>query len=233
MREPAEFLDPSVPEVLERVAADVARFAEWGFELVKHDFTTFDCFGKWGFEMNEFPAAGDWSFRDTTRTSAEILLELYRRIRQAAGEMLILGCNTVGHFGAGLMHLSRIGDDTSGQRWERTRKMGVNTLAFRLPQHGAFFAVDADCLGVPWELNRQWARLLATSGTPLFASLKPGVLGERKIGRCGSSSASLRFRRARRCRWTGFPTSARKIGNWTGRQFVSTGTNRNVSMRIF
>lgn len=182
MREPAEFLDPSVPEVLERVAADVARFAEWGFELVKHDFTTFDCFGKWGFEMNDFPAAGDWSFRDTTRTSAEILLELYRRIRQAAGEMLILGCNTVGHFGAGLMHLSRIGDDTSGQRWERTRKMGVNTLAFRLPQHGAFFAVDADCLGVtgdiPRELNRQWAQLLATSGTPLFASLKPGVLGE-------------------------------------------------------
>jgi alpha-galactosidase len=59
--------------------------------------------------------------------------------------------------------------------------MGVNTLAFRMPQHGAFFAADADCVGltnaVPWEFNRQWLELLAASGTPLFVSAAPDALG--------------------------------------------------------
>ena len=131
------------------------------------------------FSRGRFPPRFSILQRRTTLVGSELTGEL--KLIPAA-DLICDGCNTVGHFGAGLMHLSRIGDDTSGQRWERTRKMGVNTLAFRLPQHGAFFAVDADCLGVtgdiPWELNRQWAQLLATSGTPLFASLKPGVLGE-------------------------------------------------------
>ena len=59
--------------------------------------------------------------------------------------------------------------------------MGVNTLAFRMPQHDAFFAVDADCVGltndIPWELNRQWLDLLARSGTPLFVSAAPDAVG--------------------------------------------------------
>ena len=45
--------------------------------------------------------------------------------------------------------------------------MGVNTLAFRMPQHSTFYSHDADCLGltkdVPWALNEQWLRLLAGS----------------------------------------------------------------------
>ena len=77
-------------------------------------------------------------------------------------------------------HLNRTGDDTSGRIWERTRRMGVNTLAFRLPQHNTFYHIDADCVGIfgmiPWEKNRQWADVLAKSGTPLFVSAKPGVL---------------------------------------------------------
>lgn len=62
------------------------------------------------------------------------------------------------------------------------RKMGVNCLAFRGPQHGVFFAADADCVGltkpnaIPWSLNRQWLDLLARSGTPLFISFKKGSL---------------------------------------------------------
>lgn len=80
------------------------------------------------------------------------------------------------------MHLNRIGDDTSGMEWERTRKMGINTLAFRMPQQGAFFGADADCVGItgeiPWEKNRQWMKLLAESGTPFFVSVKPGILTE-------------------------------------------------------
>ena len=46
------------------------------------------------------------------------------------------------------MHLNRTGDDTSGRIWERTRRMGVNTLAFRLPQHNTFYHIDADCVGI-------------------------------------------------------------------------------------
>jgi len=90
--------------------------------------------------------------------------------------MLITGCNTMGQLAAGLFELQRIGDDTSGQDWGRTRNMGVNCLAFRLPQNGTFFAVDADCVGqvssnsVPWAKNSQWLDLLAHSGTPLFVS---------------------------------------------------------------
>ncbi|MBO7741931.1 MAG: alpha-galactosidase [Victivallales bacterium] len=178
---PTRYLDPSRPEVVELVKQDVRRIVDWGYELIKHDFTTFDIFGSWGRAFSPWPAQEpDWSFHDNSRTSAEIIVDLYRAIREAAGGALILGCNTIGHLGAGLMHLSRTGDDTSGLRWDRTRKMGVNTLAFRLCQHKTFFDVDADCIGisstVPGWLNMQWAELLAKSSTAFFASITPGVM---------------------------------------------------------
>jgi len=180
-RERGAVLDPSVPEVLELVKNDIARLREWGYSLIKHDFTTFDLTGRWGFEMGDRPTVGDWTFADSSRTTAEITRDLYAAIRDAAGDAILIGCNTVGHLGAGLFELQRTGDDTSGREWERTRKMGVNTLAFRMPQHEAFFAVDADCVGltndVPWELNRQWLDILARSGTPLFVSADPNALG--------------------------------------------------------
>lgn len=176
------YLDPSVPEVLEQVKADIRRIAGWGYELIKHDFSTFDIFGCWGREMFPWPASGDWAFSDRSRTSAEIVVSLYRAILEAADGALILGCNTIGHLGAGLMQLARIGDDTSGRRWDRTRKMGINALAFRLCQHRTFFDADADCIGVagaiPWTLNRQWAELLAKSGTSFLASIRPGILSD-------------------------------------------------------
>jgi alpha-galactosidase len=87
----------------------------------------------------------------------------------------------MGHLGAGIFEIQRTGDDTSGQIWERTRRMGVNTLAFRLPQHRTFFHLDADCVGitkaVPWELNRHWLDLVASSGTALFVSPQEGATG--------------------------------------------------------
>ena len=59
--------------------------------------------------------------------------------------------------------------------------MGVNTLAFRAAQHNAFFAIDADCVGltkqIAWSENRQWLDLLAHSGTPLFVSPAPDAIG--------------------------------------------------------
>ncbi len=181
-REKQVVLDPSVPEVLNLVREDIARMRDWGYSLVKHDFTTFDITGRWGFEAADgVIAPGAWGFADRTRTTAEIVRSLYQTIRDAAEDVILIGCNTVGHLGAGLFELQRTGDDTSGQEWERTRKMGVNTLAYRMAQHGAFFAADADCVGltnnVPWQLNRQWLELLAASGTPLFVSADPTAVG--------------------------------------------------------
>ena len=176
-------LDPSVPEVLQLVRDDITRLREWGYSLIKHDFTTFDITGRWGFEMADGTVSpGNWNFADPTRTTAEIIRDLYRTIREAAQDVILIGCNTVGHLGAGLFELQRTGDDTSGREWERTRKMGINTLAFRMAQHDTFFAVDADCVGltneVPWGLNRQWLELLAHSGTPLFVSADPAAVGK-------------------------------------------------------
>src|ERR1035437_4327167 len=107
--------------------------------------------------------------RDSSKTNAEIILTMYQAIREATGETYIIGCNTISHLSAGMFELNRVGDDTSGNEWERTRKMGVNTLAFRGVQHGTFYAADCDCVGlttkVPWAKNKQWMELVAKSGT--------------------------------------------------------------------
>jgi len=174
-------IDPTVPEAIEKIQEDIRTAAGWGYGLIKHDFSTYDLLGRWGFNMGAAITDSDWSFTDGTRTNAEIIRDFYQRLRKAAGSAMLLGCNTVGHLGAGLFEVQRIGDDTSGRDWNRTRKMGVNTLAFRAPQHGTFFAVDADCVGltkqIPWSFNRQWLDLLARSGTPLFVSAAPDALG--------------------------------------------------------
>ena len=186
-REKCAVLDPSRSDVLEIVRADIARLRDWGYTLIKHDFSTYDISGRWGMEMDGSISSGDWNFADPTRTTAEIICDLYQTIRDAAGpNVLLIGCNTVGHLGAGLFEIQRTGDDTSGRDWERTRKMGINTLAFRMAQHNTFFAADADCVGltraVPWELNRQWLELLAKSGTPLFVSADPNAIGPEQKG---------------------------------------------------
>jgi hypothetical protein len=174
--------DPTIPEALQTMLAKVTQVVGWKYELVKHDFSTFDLFGQWGFQMGAQPTRPGWAFHDRSRTNAEIVLDLYQSIRSAAGpDTILLGCNTVGHLAAGLFELQRTGDDTSGQHWERTRRMGINTLAYRLPQNGTFFTMDADCVGItkaiPWELNRQWLDLVARSGSALFLSPSPDAIG--------------------------------------------------------
>lgn len=173
---PNKTLDPSRPEVLELVKRDIRTIVSWGYKLIKHDFSSADLFGKWGFEMGEDMHYGETHFADEGRTTAEIIKDFYLAIREAAGDgVLIMGCNTFSHLSAGIMDIQRTGDDTSGREWERTRNYGVNTLAFRMMQHGAFYQVDADCVGitkdVPWEKNAQWLDVLAKSGTPLFVSI--------------------------------------------------------------
>jgi alpha-galactosidase len=174
--------DPSHPDALQLILAKASEVVEFGFELVKHDYTTYDLLGRWGFEMGPNPTAPGWTLHDRSRTNAEVIRNLYEAIRKAVGERtLILGCNTVGHLAAGVFDAQRTGDDTSGEHWERTRKMGINTLAFRLPQNGTFFAQDPDCVGitpaVPWEYNRQWLDVVARSGAVLFISLDPHATG--------------------------------------------------------
>ncbi|MBR6790526.1 MAG: alpha-galactosidase, partial [Oscillospiraceae bacterium] len=179
----ASYLDPSVPEVLERVHTDVRRLSDWGYKLIKHDFSTQDIFGRWGFAMNHEWTESGWRFADETRTSAEIIVALYRCILDAAGDAMILGCNCIGHLGAGLMHMNRTGDDTSGRLWARTRKMGVNTLAFTIAQEGALYAIDADCVAltdaVDEELSLCWLDLVARSGTALFVSTPAAHLNDK------------------------------------------------------
>jgi alpha-galactosidase len=178
---PASILDPSVPETLRLVQADIARLRNWGYEVIKHDFTTFDITGHWGSTMGPQITNDGWSFADNSLTTAEIVKNLYVAIREAAGDALILGCNTIGHISAGLFEMQRTGDDTSGRHFERTRRMGVNALAFRMPQHRTFFDTDADCVGlthdIPWEQNRQWLDLVGRSSTSLFVSCDPTAIG--------------------------------------------------------
>jgi len=175
-------LDPTIEENIERVENYLIAYKHWGYEMVKHDYTTFDILGKWGFEMTDDITEPDWHFNDNSKTNAEIILNLYKSIRESAGDTYIIGCNTISHLSAGLFELNRVGDDTSGNEWDRTRKMGVNTLGFRMVQHKTFYEADGDCVGltnkVPWGKNKQWMQLLAESSAPLFISAQPEAVGE-------------------------------------------------------
>jgi len=200
-------LDPSVPEVLEYVADAIRAMRSWGFELIKHDFSTFDLLGQWGHQAKMNISAMQTGFVDDSRTTAEIMNRFYSTIADASEDTLIIGCNTVGHLAAGKFEIQRTGDDTSGRNWERTRRMGVNTLAFRMPQHGTFFACDADCVGltpdIPWYYNQQWLELLANSGTPLFVSADPGSVGPEQLQELKKafSQAATRLKEAEPLDW--------------------------------
>ena len=141
-------LDPTIEENLQRIKHNIALYRQWGYELVKHDYSSYDIFGKWGFadggghDNARMAFPGQYPDHGGDRTSGCI-----NAIREAAGNMYLIGCNTLSHLSAGLFELNRTGDDTSGKEWARTRKMGVNTLGFRMIQHDIFYAADGDCVG--------------------------------------------------------------------------------------
>jgi alpha-galactosidase len=189
-------LDPTIEENIEHIKNMISLYRQWGFEMVKHDYTTFDIYSKWGFEMIDKMTEPGWHFNDNSKTNTEIILHLYKVIREAADDMYLIGCNTISHLSAGLFELNRIGDDTSGKEWARTKKMGVNTMAFRMVQHKNFYEADGDCVGlttaVPWQKNKQWMQLLAQSSAPLFISAQPEAVGaEQKqfIKQCFNAAA--------------------------------------------
>lgn len=175
-------LDPTIEENILYIQNLFKLYKQWGFELVKHDYSTFDIFKRWGMQMGDSMTDPGWQFNDNSKTNAEIILYLYRSIRAAAGDMYLIGCNTISHLSAGVFELNRIGDDTSGKEWERTKKMGVNTMGFRMVQHENFYQADGDCVGlttaIPWEKNKQWMQLLAQSSAPLFISAQAEAVGD-------------------------------------------------------
>ena len=184
-RDPA-YLDPSRPEVLDYVRAVTRRFVDWGYQMIKFDCSTQDILGRRGYRVPYVVAEDGWYFYDRTRTSAEIIMDFYRAIREAAGEETILiGTATISHLSAGLVHLGRTGADVNGREWDITRRMGVNTLAFRMMMNGSLFTVDADCAPItgayPWRYAGAWLDILAESGTPMFVSCRPGVLNGEQI----------------------------------------------------
>ena len=181
-----QYLDPTVDAVKERICADIERIRSWGYDLIKHDFSTYDLFGTWGGSMTDgITNTPDWHFSDRSKTNAEIVLDLYELIKDACGDMLIIGCNTVSHLSAGLVQIARTGNDTSGREWKYTEENGVNTLAFRLAQNKKFYLVDADCVGIlgrriPWKKNRWWLKLLSMSDSALFISAPADISAAKK-----------------------------------------------------
>lgn len=165
-------LDPTHPFTLEAVGADISRIASWGFELIKHDFSTYDLFGN-----NLSKVSGH--FYDRSKTNAAIVRGLYETIQRSAGNAVVLGCNTVGHLAAGIHQAQRVGDDTSGRSFEWTRRHGIHSM-MRLPQTGSFYSVDPDCAAftpnVSKELNFDFLEASAISGCAVFASVTPGIL---------------------------------------------------------
>ena len=183
------FFDPTLPEVKKRIFDDVTRFRKWGFRMIKPDYITYDLiddgFSEW--------AVADYSricddrirWRDRSRTTAEVMLDIYRTIRRAAGaDMVVIGCNAVNHFAAGLFELQRTGFDTSGKDWKKTVRCGVNAIGMRNMMNGTFYAADPDCIGlvaegdIPWEKNRLWLDLIARSKSPLFVSWKRSLAND-------------------------------------------------------
>ena len=78
-------LDPTHPEALDEAMKTVRTTVQWGYEFIKHDFTTYELLGRWGSTMHAETVGPGWHFHDRSRTNAEIIGDLYQAIRSAAG----------------------------------------------------------------------------------------------------------------------------------------------------
>lgn len=182
-----QLLDPSIPEVLEFIKKDISRISEWGFELIRYIYSTSDCLGPdWHPGVFTGP---EWSFADTSKTTAEVIVGFYRAVRMAMGDLLLWGDDIIPHLAAGFMHIGRI--CRSAPDWQRRQHNRVNALAFRLGQNGTYFKLDTGAVTIskaqPWGRVREWARLAAVSGstfmiTPEVGSLTPTA--KRELKKC-------------------------------------------------
>lgn len=180
-------MDPSHPYTLERVQEDTARLRTWGYEIIKHDFSTNDALA-----ADPFAAAAHMTtladdgkaFWDNTKTTATILKNLYKAIQAGAGDGDVIGCSVIGHLSAGIHSIQRVGNDTSGRSFEWTVRNGVHSF-MRLPMNDRFFRMDPDCAAftqsVDPQMNMQFLELCAMTGVTTLASVKPGLLTEGQL----------------------------------------------------
>lgn len=184
-----EILDPSHPFTLEKAYKDAAKIRGWGFELIKHDFTTNDFTGNSPLtsEKHDYELfIGRKPPYDNTKTSATIVKNLYKAIQQGANGAEVIGCNTVGHLSAGIHSVQRTGGDTSGRSFEWTKRDGVNTV-MRLPLNNVFFNVDPDCAAftemVDAQINLDYLEMCAYTGMTTLASVTPYSLNKNELKR--------------------------------------------------
>lgn len=182
-------LDPSHPYTLKRVEKDAATIRSWGYDLIKHDFSTIDYF-------NAAPLTAENSNAnlykrakapfDKTKTNATIIKNFYKAIQKGAGEADVIGCNAIGHLLAGIHSTYRTGNDTSGRSFEWTRRYGVNSI-MRLPLNDTFYRADPDCAAfterVDIDLNLDYLELCALTGMTTLASVTPDILSEKQMER--------------------------------------------------
>lgn len=166
-------MDPTHEFSKQKIYDDVKMLSSWGYDMIKHDFSFFDLFG--ATLSNKMPN----HFYDKTKTNAQIVKDFYTLIQQAAGNTLVMGCNTVNHLAAGIHQIQRSGNDTSGRHFEFTRRYGVHSM-MRAPQNNAFFKTDPDCAAftekVSKKLNFNFLEMAAITGSATFASVTPGIL---------------------------------------------------------
>ena len=182
-------LDPSHPYTLEKVEADAKKIRNWGYEIIKHDFSTIDITGNAPLTSEKQTAvlfSHDYNFYDDTLTTATIIKNLYKTIQKGAGDADVIGCNTIGHLTAGIHSVSRIGNDTSGRSFEWTRRFGVHSF-MRLPQNENFFLADPDCAAftnrVDSNLNLNYLEACAVTGMTTLASITPYSLTDAELKR--------------------------------------------------
>ena len=176
-------LDPSHPFTIEKAYNDAKKLSDWGFDLIKHDFTTADAMtGQKTLTSEQHDCllvAENRRYYDKKKPTAVILKDLYKAIQQGAGNSDVIACNAVGHLSAGIHSLYRIGNDTSGRSFEWTRRDGINSV-MRLPLNNAFYNADPDCAAftdmVRADVNLDFLEMCALTGMTTLASVTPGIL---------------------------------------------------------
>ena len=180
-------MDPSHPATLEKVEGIASHLTDFGFGIIKHDFSCPDFFGTTPDSVHQsYLLTENRSYFDKTKTNAMLIKELYRAIQRGAGDADIVACDTVPHLTAGIHSMMRVGADTSGRVYEWTKRQGVNSV-MRLPINNCFFRADFDCAAftarVDEDINLDFLEMCAYTGTATIASATPYILSDKGAAR--------------------------------------------------
>lgn len=171
-----DYLDLSLPQVLEEMQRQVRQCADQGFELLRHISTTEDALH--GLFHTPTCAPETWAFARREKTNAELLVDFYRALRHSMGDMLLYGEDLPSTLAAGLLHLCRISRNTSQDSPfapSLNLHRRINALAFRLCQNGTYYTLDPGPLelspALGWKGLQCAALLFSHSSTAFFVSL--------------------------------------------------------------